>query len=56
VVDRYAGLEPYLSIFSDFIFDSSIDAGIPNLAAAPDGPDTRPAHSVNAASMIVFSQ
>jgi hypothetical protein len=56
VVDRYADPKPFLSIFSDSIFDSSIDAGTPNLAAAPDGPDTRPAHSVNAASMIVFSQ
>jgi hypothetical protein len=28
--------------FSDLIFDSRVDPGIPSLAAAPAGPDTRP--------------
>src|ERR1700735_5145490 len=52
---RYADLKRFLSIFSDFIFDSSVDPGTPNLAAALDGPDPRPSHSINAASMIAFS-
>jgi hypothetical protein len=35
-------LKRFLSIFSDRIFDSSVDLAIPSLAAAPDGPNTRP--------------
>src|SRR5216683_2644660 len=48
-------LKRFLLIFSDLIFDSRVDPGIPSLAAAPDGPDTRPSHSRRAASMITFS-
>src|SRR5882762_7215029 len=50
-----AALKRFLSIFSDLIFDSRVDPGIPSLAAAPDGPDTRPPLSRRAASMISFS-
>jgi hypothetical protein len=35
------GLKRFLSIPSDLIFDSSVDRGMPNLAAAPVGPNTR---------------
>jgi hypothetical protein len=44
-----------LLIFSERIFDSSVDRGMPNLAAAPVGPKIRPRHSFRAASMISFS-
>src|SRR5262249_29466718 len=37
------------------IFDSSVWRGIPSLAAAPDGPDTGPRLSANAASINSFS-
>jgi|HubBroStandDraft_5_1064220.scaffolds.fasta_scaffold87239_2 hypothetical protein len=33
-------LKRFLSIFSERIFDSSVDRGTPNLAAAPVGPKT----------------
>ena len=49
------GLERFLSIFSDRIFDSRVARAIPSFAAAPDGPNTRPMHSRRAASMIFFS-
>src|SRR6267154_6881820 len=49
------GLKRFLSIFSDRIFDSRVDRGIPNLAAAPVGPDTRPRVSFSAASIMSFS-
>ncbi len=42
-------------IFSYLIFDSSVEPGIPSLAAAPEGPDTRPPLSVNSISVIAFS-
>src|SRR6266849_1947434 len=45
----------FLLIFSDLIFDSRVDPGIPSLAAAPDGPDTWPPLSRRAASIIPFS-
>src|SRR6202021_1047226 len=45
----------FLSIFSDLIFDSSVDRGMPNLAAAPVGPNIRPRLSFRAASIISFS-
>src|SRR6266849_8228748 len=45
----------FLLIFSDLTFDSRVDPGIPSLAAAPDGPDTRPPLSRRAASIIFFS-
>jgi hypothetical protein len=52
---RYAGLKRCLLILRDLIFDSRVEGGMPSLAAAPDGPDTRPLLSVNAASIISFS-
>ncbi len=45
-------LKRYLLILRDLIFDSRVEAGIPSLAAAPDGPDTRPPLSAKAASII----
>src|SRR5712692_2182884 len=48
-------LKRSLLIFSDLIFDSRVDPGMPSLAAAPDGPATRPPLSRRAASMISFS-
>src|ERR1700747_1701900 len=48
-------LKRLLLIFSDLIFDSRVDRGIPSLEAAPDGPYTRPPLSRKAASMISFS-
>jgi len=48
-------LKRFLLIFSDRIFDSSVDRGMPNLAAAPVGPDTRPHASFRAASIMFFS-
>jgi len=45
-----------LSIFSDRILDSSVDGFMPSLAAAPDGPDTRPRVSLNAPSIISISR
>ena len=48
-------LKRFLSIFSERIFDSSVDRGMPNLAAAPVGPKTCPRLSFKAASIIFFS-
>src|ERR1700754_2682550 len=45
-------LKRFLFIFNDRIFDSNVDLGIPSLAAAPLGPDTRPRVSFNAASIM----
>lgn len=45
----------YLLIFIDLIFDSKVEAGIPRMAAAPDGPDTRPPASARAESIILRS-
>src|SRR5260370_11645946 len=50
-----AVLKLFLSIFSDLIFVSRVDPGMPSLAAAPDGPDTRPPLSRRATSIISFS-
>ena len=47
-------LKRFLSILRERIFDSRVDRGIPNLAAAPDGPDTRPVLSRRAASIILY--
>src|SRR5437879_11168555 len=55
VVQIPAVLKRFLFIFSDLIFDSNVDPGIPNLAAAPVGPDTCPPLSRRAASIISFS-
>src|SRR5215468_5697037 len=38
------------------IFDSRVWWGIPSFAAAPRGPETRPWHSVNAASITFRSR
>src|ERR1700674_2896309 len=54
-VDGYVVLKRFLLIFSDLIFESSVVPGIPSLAAAPDGPNTRPLVSRSAASIISFS-
>src|SRR5579862_2133872 len=54
-VFRGSHLKRCLLIFSALIFDSRVVAGTPSLAAAPDGPDTRPPHSSKAASMMAFS-
>src|SRR6266481_3547083 len=53
--EGFVVLKRLLLIFSDLIFDSKVDRGIPSLAAAPDGPYTRPLHSLSAASIIAFS-
>ena len=52
---RQAFLKRYLLIFSDRILDSSVEAGTPSWAAAPDGPETRPSVAANAVSMASFS-
>src|SRR5260370_13462520 len=48
-------LKRCLLIFSDLIFDSRVDPGMPSLAAVPDSRDTIPSLSRRAASMISFS-
>src|SRR5439155_816939 len=48
-------LKRFLSIFSNLIFDSSVDRGMPNLAAAPVGPNTRPRLAFRASSIMFFS-
>src|SRR5271170_3438471 len=48
-------LKRFLSIFRDFIFDSSVDRGMPNFAAAPAGPNTRPRLAFRASSIMFFS-
>src|SRR5271170_1504650 len=48
-------LKRFLSIFSTLILDSSVDRGMPNLAAAPVGPNTRPELAFRASSMMFFS-
>src|SRR5579863_1725294 len=54
-VFRGIPLKQCLLIFSALIFDSRVVWGTPSLAAAPDGPDTRPPHSRKAASIRAFS-
>ena len=49
-----SGLNRRLSILSALIFDSSVDEGMPSNVAAPNGPDTRPLLTINAASMASF--
>jgi hypothetical protein len=53
--ELHLALKWFLSISNDLIFDSSVDRGMLSLAAAPDGPDTRPPHSLNADSIVSFS-
>src|SRR5258707_10670418 len=48
-------LKRFLLIFNNRIFDSNVDRGMPNLAAAPVGPNIRPRLSFRAASIISFS-
>ena len=48
-------LKRFLSILSDLIFDSSVDRGMPNFAAAPVGPNTRPRLAFRASSIMFFS-
>ena len=45
-------LKRYLSMFIDRIFDSRVDGGMPSLAAAPEGPETRPLVSAKAAPTL----
>ena len=47
-------MKRFFLILSALIFDSSVDDGIPSLAAAPEGPATRPLLSANAASIVSF--
>ena len=49
------GLKLYLSMFSDRIFESSVDRAMPSLTAAPEGPNTRPWLSRRASSITSFS-
>src|ERR1700733_1966829 len=42
----------YLLIFKALILAASVEGGIPSLAAAPAGPETRPLVSASAFSMI----
>jgi hypothetical protein len=44
-------LKRFLSIFRDLIFDSRVDRGMPNFAAAPVGPNTRPRLAFRASSI-----
>jgi hypothetical protein len=48
-------LKRFLSILRDLILDSSVDRGVPNFAAAPRDPETRPRLSFRAASIMSFS-
>src|SRR6266403_261226 len=48
-------LKRFLSILSERIFDSNVDRGMPNLAAAPAAPNTLPPLSFRAASIMFFS-
>src|SRR5713226_2638983 len=41
---------------SALIFDSNVEPGMPSLAAAPDGPDTRPLLEARASSIICRSR
>src|SRR5882757_1114200 len=49
-----SGLKRFLSIFSVLIFDSSVDRGMPSLAAAPLSPNTRPQLAFRASSIMFF--
>ncbi|HJX92098.1 MAG TPA: hypothetical protein VJ372_16470 [Pyrinomonadaceae bacterium] len=54
LLGRIYDLEAVLVDLESFNFESKVDRAIPSLAAEPEGPKTRPPHSVRAAS-IVFS-
>src|SRR5271154_4153967 len=51
----YPVLKRYLLILSVRILESSVEGGRPSLAAAPEGPDTRPSASASAASIAFVS-
>src|SRR5579864_3559900 len=55
VQTHYALLNRCLLIFRALILESSVDCGIPSLAAAPEGPETLPLLAASAASMSSFS-
>src|SRR5258708_37252184 len=48
-------MKRYLSMPRFVILDARVCRGIPNLPAAPDGPESRPQHSARAVSIISFS-
>src|SRR3981081_2000392 len=48
----YSEINLCFLIFSCLIFESSVDRGIPSLAAAPSGPAPFPFHSANALLII----
>src|SRR5947209_17671745 len=50
--DRQLNLNCCLLIFKALIRVSRVDGGIRSLAAAPDGPETRPLASTSAASIV----
>lgn len=50
-LERQIFLKRNLLIFRVRIFDSRVEAGILKWAAAPDGPETRPAAAANAVSI-----
>src|SRR5271169_3261695 len=54
-MERSGPLKRCLLIFNALIFVSKVDRGMPSLAAAPEGPYTRPSHSRKAASIAAFS-
>jgi hypothetical protein len=45
-------LKLFFWIFKALILRSRVDGGIPSLAAAPEGPETRPLLSASAASIL----
>jgi hypothetical protein len=54
-VHQGAVVKRLFSIFNCLILDSSVDGGIPSLAAAPRGPATLPLLFARAASIISLS-
>ena len=55
-VESQVDLKRFLSILSDRILESRVEPGMPSLIAAPEGPDTLPLLSRNAASIISISR
>lgn len=55
VTEAYVILKRFFLIPRAFIFESRVEGGIPSLAAAPSGPETRPWVSANASSMVRLS-
>jgi hypothetical protein len=56
LLSRHRNLNRLLRILRTLILCSSVDGGTQSLAAAPDGPATRPRLSATAASIISRSQ